>query len=182
MPDATQLTSVATDGWRVLIEDIDRAIQKFAKITTASTEDLRKAIKGDILPMLRDTMANVMQLRDNVYPAINAMADHLDDLEERMAGFDGIASDTQLLPEDADLILKVAGGAKLLCAELIKTATGDGRVKLDEMIAMCDELEQLAQNKRLDTAEDEDEDGEGDDEADGDDNAEGDVQPGGTQQ
>ena len=157
---------VEQDGWAILMADIERAIQRVARLSSPTIEDLRTIIKGDVLPMLHDAMKTMAALRDVVYPALDAHADHLDELEDRFVGLEGIASDTQLLPEDAELILNVAGGSKLLCIELLKTAVGEGRVKLEEMIAMCTQLEELAKNKVIgDDDEDEDEgEDDGDDE------------------
>jgi len=167
--------AAAKDGWHTLVEDIDRTIQRVGGMTP-TLEILRMVMKGDILPLIRDTMKNLIELRDAVYPAINAMADHLDELEERFAGLEGIASDTQLLPEDSDLILKLAGGAKLICAELLKAATGEAKMKLEEMISLADQAETMAKEKRIE--DDDDLDGEDDVEGEG----EGDAGNGGTQQ
>lgn len=132
---------------------------------------------GDLGADLRDKAARFETWLDSLSNTVDAQEVTIatldeadDDHDERIAALesfvDALGQVTQLLPDDADDIAKLAASAKWIATEVLTKGeqTDEGRDRLADLIALCDKVSKLAETARVDVSPPEADDEEDEDE------------------
>jgi hypothetical protein len=130
-----------------------------------STANIHAELHGTVGSFVKSLGDYMVEIRDWVNEMHLIHADHLEALEARIDGVEDYGTETQILPADADILLKVVIACKLLASELaagpVSERDDEGKRKLAEIIALCDQSEKIVQENVFygDDGDDGDDDG-----------------------
>lgn len=131
-------------------------------------------LHATVMEYLKETLRHVIDIRDWSYQSMNAISDHLEATDERLDVVESLGNESTLLPEDAEVLAKVAVGCKYIAQNLltgpfpIGERDEEGKAKLAELIALCEQGERIIQSSVLipDDGEDDDDGEDGDEDGD----------------
>lgn len=156
-------------------EDIPREQARLKALsgrTDVTPDRLLVEMHSTVLDITKDLARGLVEVRDWAYSYMNGISDHLEATDLRLDAVEDFGGDSMLLPDDAEVLMKVAVGARYLATQLlqgpfpIEERDDDGKQKLAELIAYAEQAERLIGDAAV--VIDEDEDDDDDDDADAD--------------
>ncbi len=151
-------------------EDIPREqarLRALAK-TDITPERLLSEMNGTVVDLLKDVARGLVEVRDWAYSYMNQISEHLEANDERLDVMEQFGGDSTLIPDDAEVLSNVCDAAKYLATSMlqgpfpIEERDEEGKQKLAELIALCDQGKQIVSDAVL-VMDDDDEDGDDDD-------------------
>jgi hypothetical protein len=136
------------DTWaRFAQHEIPAEIERLRK-KPMSVEQLQAELHSTVLHAVGQIAHMLVSMRDDAYERIGDLEAQVEELTEQVQDIDTPSPETQLLPEDAQAIGKLAAAAKLFAEESLKS-TGDlaAIAKLNEVIGIAEYCDLLSKEK-----------------------------------
>jgi len=142
--------------------DIPAEQRRLKQIKDPTIEALLQEMAGTQLDIIKDMARNQVELRDWAFAALNALAEHVEALDDRMQTIETYGTETTLTPEDAEVFRKAVIGAKWAAVLLlqgpfpIQERDEEGKQKLAEIIAYAEQAEKIIVDTELSLDDDDD--------------------------
>jgi hypothetical protein len=144
------------DTWAKFVrQELPAEIDRLRK-KPMSLEQLQSELHSTVMHAVQHLADMLVGMRNDVYDRLAEHDVELESLDDRIDSVETGDSDTQLLPEDAEAIGKLAAAAKLFADEALKATRDEAAVaRLQEIVSIADYCAALASEKVLDIAEEE---------------------------
>jgi len=145
---------------RLLQVDIPREQQRLRQIKDATADQVMMEQSGTVFEIMKELGQQLLSMRDWAYQYMTMLGDHLEANDERLDLVEQLNSETIILSEDADVFAKVAVGCKLLATQRlqgpfpIQQPDEEGKSGLMDLIALCDQSDQIVGESTLSDDED----------------------------
>ena len=148
------------DALKKLIHvEIPRELMRIQRMKDPSVANLHAELHGTIGSLVGALGSYLLEIRNWSSELHSIQADHIEALDARVDTIEEFGGDTQLLPNDAELLAKVVVACEYLASEMIKGAVPerdeDGKEKLAEIIVLCSQAKKLIDDNTLSFDDDE---------------------------
>lgn len=155
MSDTEQTSEEQSWIDRMLDRDLPGHIRRIRDHASSALtlEWMRTELHGTVLSFLGDIGAFARDLSA-------WLADHEDRLSDVESYIEALGQETQLVPADANDVVKLAAAMKLMAAESLKSGpqTEEAKSMLAELIVVAERVEKMVARARLDADPDDSED------------------------
>lgn len=147
------------DTWTKFVQtELPAEIERLRR-KPMNLEQMQSELHSTVMHAVLHLADMLVGMRNDVY---DRLAEHdavLESLDDRVVDIEPNESDTQLLPEDAQAITKLAVAAKLFAEESLKATRDEAAVaRLQEILSIANYCTALASEKVLEVEEDEPDD------------------------
>jgi len=157
MSEQVQQSAVGmVDTWSKFVEsDLPAEIERLRK-KPMGVEQLQVEMHSTVLHAVLQVADWLVKMRDDIYERLAEHDDELEAIDDRVDSVEPSDDDTQLLPEDAQAVGKLAAAAKLFAEESLKATTDPtGMARLQEIISIADYCAAMVAEKTLEVEADE---------------------------
>lgn len=165
-PPSPSLTTeqLANDALlRLAHHEIPAERRRLKAISNPNAAQCMNELHGTTLDIVQDLARNQVEVRDWVFEYMTTISQHMEALESRLETMDQFGTETVLTPEDADIIMKAVLGCGFIAKSLlqgpfpIQERDEEGKQKLAELLAYCEQAERIINDNRLVPEDEEDE-------------------------
>lgn len=181
-PQPTQVVDLQEeDPLLQLLKDISEERNRIQSVSGITVEQLKMELAGTSLDLMEDSLKQLLVMRDYIVRGFQPWVqgefqkqlDVLQGHEERLEIIETFGSDTQILPEHAQVLVDVVDSAKYLATALLteegrqtlQTLDAAGQQNLQQLLVKCTEAEMILSENTL-GADDEGEEANDEDPAD----------------